>query len=337
MTKPTSQPRNPLRRELLIGAGLTTLMGATLSPVAMAASGVDSWPDRPVRLIIPFPAGGGSDTVGRLVAKALADRLGQPVVVENKAGGTGTVGVAYGLQAPADGYTLIWCTPAAQYLAPKSVRYDPVADFAPVSLTVAATYILMVHPSQPIHSVADLIALAKAKPGAINYATSGTGGQGHLMGEYFNQMAGTDMVQVPYAGEGPAVIGLLGNQVHCGFVSSAAALRQVKAGKLRAIGMSSARRLPGIPDDIAPIADTLAGYDVTAINYVSMRSGTPPEIVERMSAHINEILKMPSVHDKIVGMGVVPVGSTPAALRQQVLGEREKWARVMQKANIVLE
>jgi tripartite-type tricarboxylate transporter receptor subunit TctC len=337
MTDHESNPLSPKRRQMLVGAGLAGLAGAGLSPLAVAAGADDKWPERAVRLIVPFPPGGGSDTVARLVATALADRLGQPVVVENKAGGTGTVGVAYGLQAPADGYTLIWCTPAAQYLAPKSVRYDPVNDFAPVSLTVAATYILMVNPSLPIHSVADLIAAAKARPDGINYATSGTGGQGHLMGEYFNQLAGTHMTQVPYAGEGPAVIGLMGNQVHAAFISSAAALRQVKAGKLRAIGMSSAARLPGIPEDIAPIADTLPGYDVTAINYLSMRNGTPENIVHRLSKHINEILVMPSVRDKIAGMGVVPVGSTPKELKVRVLAERAKWITVMEKANIVLE
>ncbi|MCP5281322.1 MAG: tripartite tricarboxylate transporter substrate binding protein [Rhodoferax sp.] len=337
MTDHDSNPLSPKRRQMLVGAGLAALAGAGLSPLAMAAGADDKWPERAVRLIVPFPPGGGSDTVARLVATALADRLGQPVVVENKAGGTGTVGVAYGLQAPADGYTLIWCTPAAQYLAPKSVRYDPVNDFAPVSMTVAATYILMVNPSLPIHSVADLIAAAKARPDGINYATSGTGGQGHLMGEYFNQLAGTRMTQVPYAGEGPAVIGLMGNQVHAAFISSAAALRQVKAGKLRAIGMSSATRLPGIPEDIAPIADTLPGYDVTAINYLSMRNGTPESIVHRLSKHINEILVMPSVRDKIAGMGVVPVGSTPKELKVRVLAERAKWITVMEKANIVLE
>ena len=337
MTDHDSNPLSPKRRQMLVGAGLAALAGAGLSPLAMAAGADDKWPERAVRLIVPFPPGGGSDTVARLVATALADRLGQPVVVENKAGGTGTVGVAYGLQAPADGYTLIWCTPAAQYLAPKSVRYDPVNDFAPVSMTVAATYILMVNPSLPIHSVADLIAAAKARPDGINYATSGTGGQGHLMGEYFNQLAGTRMTQVPYAGEGPAVIGLMGNQVHAAFISSAAALRQVKAGKLRAIGMSSATRLPGIPEDIAPIADTLPGYDVTAINYLSMRNGTPESIVHRLSKHINEILVMPSVRDKIAGMGEVPVGSTPKELKVRVLAERAKWITVMEKANIVLE
>jgi tripartite-type tricarboxylate transporter receptor subunit TctC len=259
------------------------------------------------------------------------------VVVENKPGGTGTVGVASALQSPADGYTLIWCTPAAQYLAPKSVRYDPVNDLTPVSLTVAAIYILLVNPALPIQRVSDLIAAAKARPGTVNYATAGTGGQGHLMGAYFNLQAGTDLMQVPYAGEGPALVGLISGQVQAAFISSAVALPQVKAGKLRAIGMSSANRLPGIPEDIPPIADTLLGYDVTAINYLALRSGTPRVIVERASRAINEVLVMPSVRDRIAAVGVVPVGSTPEELGRRVATERTKWAEVLQKANIVLE
>lgn len=287
--------------------------------------------------MVPFPPGGGSDTVARIIGVALAERLGQPVVVENKPGGTGTVGVASALQSPADGYTLIWCTPAAQYLAPKSVRYDPVNDLTPVSLTVAAIYILLVNPALPIQRLSDLIAAAKARPGTVNYATAGTGGQGHLMGAYFNLQAGTDLMQVPYAGEGPALVGLISGQVQAAFISSAVALPQVKAGKLRAIGMSSANRLPGIPEDIPPIADTLLGYDVTAINYLALRSGTPRVIVERASRAINEVLVMPSVRDRIAAVGVVPVGSTPEELGRRVATERTKWAEVLQKANIVLE
>lgn len=323
------------RRDALLAAG--TLLATSLLPAAMAAGPEDNWPNRPLRLVVPFPPGGGSDTVARIVGTALAERIGQAVVVENKPGGTGTVGIGFALQAPADGYTLMWCTPAAQYLAPKTVRYDPINDFAPVSLTVAATYILLVDPKLPIHSVTDLISAAKAKPGSVNYATAGTGGQGHLMGAYFNLSAGTDLTQIPFAGEGPALIGVIGGQVQAAFISSAVALPQVKAGKLRAIGMSSATRLPGIPDDIPPIAATLPGYDVTAINYLAMRSGTPKVIVDRLSRLINEVLVTPSVRDRIAAVGVVPVGSTPEELGRRVLAERSKWAEVLQKANIVLE
>jgi tripartite-type tricarboxylate transporter receptor subunit TctC len=326
---------SPNRRDALLAAGIAIVLA---HPVAgLAAGPEDNWPNRAIKLMVPFPPGGGSDTVARIIGTALSERLGQPVVVENRPGGTGTVGVAAALQAAPDGYTLIWCTPAAQYLAPKSVRYDPLNDLAPVSLTVAATYILLVNPTLPIQKVADLIAAAKAKPGTVNYATAGTGGQGHLMGAYFNLLAGTDLTQVPYAGEGPALVGLLGGQVQAAFISSAVALPQVKSGKLRAIGMSSASRLPGIPDDIPAIAETLQGYDVTAINYLSVRSGTPRPIIDRLSRTINDVLAMPAVRDRIAAVGVVPVGSTPEELGRRVSVERVKWAEVLQRANIVLE
>jgi tripartite-type tricarboxylate transporter receptor subunit TctC len=332
MTPCTDLPAGLRRRDALLAA-----LGAALSGGALANTPEAGWPARPLRLIVPFPPGGGSDTVARIMSTALAERLGQPVVVDNKPGGTGTVGVAFGLNAPADGYTAIWCTPAAQYLAPKSVRYDPMGDITPVSLTLAATYILLVDPKLPIHSVADLIAAAKAKPGSLNYGTSGTGGQGHLMGAYFNLSAGTDMTMIPFSGEGPALIGLIGGQVQAAFISSAVALPQVKAGKLRAIAMSSANRLPGIPEDIPPIAATLPGYDVTAINYIAMRSGTPRPIVDKLNKTINEVLATPAVRDKIAAVGVVPMGSTPEELGRRVAAERSKWADVLQKANIVLE
>jgi tripartite-type tricarboxylate transporter receptor subunit TctC len=273
----------------------------------------------------------------RVVGQFLAKRWGQSVLVDNRPGGGTVIAGALVAKAPADGYTLIWCTPAAQYLAPKSVRYDPLNDLAPVSLTVAATYILLINPALPIQKVADLIAAAKSKPGTVNYATAGTGGQGHLMGAYFNLLAGTDLTQVPYAGEAPALVGLLGGQVQAAFISSAVALPQVKAGKLRAIGMSSATRLPGIPDEIPAIADTLQGYDVTAINYLSVRSGTPKPIIDRLNRVINEVLATPAVRDRIAAIGVVPVGSTPDDLGRRINAERVKWAEVLQKANIVLE
>lgn len=331
---PTVAPYTGLRRRDALAAALacTALPGA-----AWAAASEAPWPTRPVRLVVPFPPGGGADAVARILSAALADKLGQPVVIDNRPGGAGTVGVGYALQQPADGYTLVWCTPAAQYLAPKSVRYDPIADFAPVSQTVAATYLLVVDPKLDIRSVADLVAAAKAKPGTVNYATAGIGGQGQLMGAYFNLLAGTDMTMVPFTGEGPALAAVMGSQVHVTFVSSAAALPQVQAGRLRAIGMSSATRLPGIPQDIQPIAATLPGYDVTAINYIAMRSGTPGPIVERLSKLINEALATPSVRDRIAAVGVVPVGSTPEELGRRVAVERSKWSEVLRKANIVLE
>lgn len=330
---PDSLLNSALRRRLLLGG----LGGCATALAPLAPAQESNWPNRPLRLVVPFPPGGGADVVARILATTLTEKLGQNVWVENKAGAAGTVGVTYALQQAPDGYTMVWCTPAAQYLAPRSVRYDPVADFAPVSQTVAATYLLVVDPKLGLQSVPELIAAARAKPGSVNYATAGTGGQGHLMGAYFNLLAGTDMTMVPFTGEGPALAGVMGGQVQVAFLSSAAVLPQVKAGKLRAIGMSSAQRLPGIPPDIPPIAASLPGYDVTAINYIAMRSGTPRPIVERLSKLINEALATPSVRERISAVGVVPQGSTPEELERRVSAERVKWSDVLQKTQIVLE
>lgn len=331
-TRPTpAAPGGLQRRQLLLAAAAGTALPAIANPA------LGGWPARPLRLVVPFPPGGGSDAVARVVAGPLAERLGQPLVVENKPGAAGVTGVSYALQQPADGYTVIWCTPAAQILTPRSARYDPVNDFAPVSQTVAAAYLLVVDPKLPIQTVADLIAAAKARPGTLNYATAGVAGQGHLMGAYFNQLAGTDMTMVPFTGEAPALIGLIGGQVQAAFISSAAALPQVRGGKLRAIGITPARRLPGLPEDVPPIGATLPGFDVTAINYIALRRGTPKPIVDHLSQLVNEVLALPAVRERIADVGVVPVGSTPDELGQRVLAERSKWAAVMQKANIVLE
>lgn len=323
-------------RRLVAKAVVVIVTSASVMGQGAFAAG-NAWPEHPLRMIVPFPPGGGADTVARLLSKAIGDRIGKPVIVENKPGATGTMGVAYGLLAPADGYTMIWCTPAAQYLAPKSVRYDPLKDLAPVSLTASATYILLVNPALPIRSVSDLIAAARAHPGSMNYATAGIGGQGHLMGAYFNLSAGTDLTHVPYTGEAPALMGIMTGETQAGFISSTVALPLVKAGKVRAIGTSSANRLPGVPEEIPPVAATLPGFDVTAINYIAMRAGTPRPIIESLSRVINEVLTSAPIRDQIAAVGVVPVGSTPEELGQRIAKERAKWNEVIIKSKIVLE
>jgi tripartite-type tricarboxylate transporter receptor subunit TctC len=330
-----------MRPDTRIGKHLFTAMLFIAASTGLATPGAraeaTAWPDKPLRMIVPFPPGGGADTVARLLSKSIGDRIGKPVIVENKPGATGTMGVAYGLLAPADGYTMIWCTPAAQYLAPASVRYNPVKDLAPVSLTASATYILLVNPALPIRSVSDLTAAAKAHPGGMNYATAGIGGQGHLMGAYFNLSAGTDLTHVPYTGEAPALMGIMTGEVQAGFISSTVALPLVKAGKVRALGTSSARRLPGIPEEIPPIAATLPGFDVTAINYIAMRAGTPRPIIDSLSHTINEVLASPPIREQIAAVGVVPAGSTPEELGQRIAQERAKWSEVLSRSKIVLE
>ncbi|MGB3071574.1 MAG: tripartite tricarboxylate transporter substrate binding protein [Ottowia sp.] len=308
--------------------------GLLSAPVVRAE---DNWPSKPVRLIMPAAPGGGSDTVGRIVAQALSDRIGQPVVVDNRAGAAGTLGVTVGLQAPADGYTFIWCTPSAQITTPGSLRYDPAKDLAPVSMLVAASYMLVVNPQLPYRNVQELIQAARAKPGSFNYATAGTGTFGHLMAAYFGLSTHTDLVQIPFTGEGPAMVAIMGGEVQMGFISGAGALPHVKAGKVRALGVSSAARMEGVPADIPLVAQTVPGFDMVAINYMAARAGTPKPIVDKMSQAVQAVLAMPSVRERIVALGVSPVSSSPQELGRRVAAERAKVVDVMQRAKIVLE
>ncbi len=320
------------RRLCAAALGVATLGLAV--PLAAHAAPAADWPTRPVKLVVPFPPGGGSDTVARVVATRLSERIGQPVVVENKAGGGGTVGVASALNSPADGYTLIWCSPAAQYLAPSDVPYKPFEDIAPVSLAVEATYLLVTSPQSPYKTLPDVIAAAKKDPVAINYATAGANGHGRLMGEYMKLLGGFDMQAIPFTGEGPAVIGLIGGDVQIGFISSAASLPQVQGGKLHAVANTSAKTFPGIPTDIAPVSKTLPDYDVTAINYVAVRAGTPQPIIDKASEALQAVLAEPQVKEQIAKLGVIARGSSPEELGARVKSEYEQWRDVRKQAGL---
>ncbi|MBU4610408.1 tripartite tricarboxylate transporter substrate binding protein [Achromobacter sp. GG226] len=321
-----------IARRLCVLALSAATLGAVVPLAAHAAAG--NWPDRPVKLVVPFPPGGGSDTVARIVAKSLSERIGQAVVVDNRAGGGGTVGVGSALKSPADGYTLIWCSPAAQYLAPSDVPYKPFEDLTPVSLAVEATYLLVTSPDSPYKTLPDVIAAAKKNPTAINYATAGANGHGRLMGEYMKMLGGFDMQAIPFTGEGPAMIGVIGQEVQIGFISSAASWPQVQSGKMHAIANTSAKAFPGIPESIAPVSRTLPGYDVTAINYVAVRTGTPPEIVQKASEALQAVLADPEVKAQIAKLGVIAQGSTPDALGARVKSEYEQWRDVRKQAGL---
>ena len=305
------------------------------SPWAQAAD--DKWPTKPVRIMMPAAPGGGSDIVGRIVAQALSDHLGQPVIVDNRPGAAGTLGVTLGLQAPADGYTFIWCTPSAQVMAPGSIRYDPVKDLAPVSMLVDASYLLVVNPKLPYRTVQELVQAARANPGSINYATAGTGTFGHLMAAQFALATQTDLVQIPFSGEGPAMVAVMSGEVQMAFISGAGSLPHVKSGKARALGVSSATRMEGVPEDIKPIATSIPGFDMVAVNYMAARAGTPKPIIDKMSQALQTVMAMPAVRDRIIALGVSPTASTPEVLGRRVTTERGRVVEILQRAKIVLE
>ncbi len=270
------------------------------------------------------------------MSQALSEQLGQPVIIDNRPGAAGTLGVTIGLQAPADGYTFIWCTPAAQVIAPASVRYDPSKDIAPVSMLVSGAYLLVVNPQHPYQSVDDLIQAARNKPGAVNYATAGAGTFGHLVGAAFCLSAKLEMTQIPFNGESGAIVGVMSGEVPVGFISTGGALAHVKSGKLRALGLSSASRIEGVPEDIPLLSSAVPGFSLVAINYMGARAGTSPAIIEKMNRAIQAVMAMPSVRERIVALGVTPSSSTSEELGARVTAERARMKNLLQQANITL-
>ncbi|MGJ7609656.1 MULTISPECIES: Bug family tripartite tricarboxylate transporter substrate binding protein [unclassified Variovorax] len=329
-----------MRRTLLKAiraALLGGVLGAGWLSVSLAGAAQDAWPSKPIRLIVPAAPGGGSDTVGRIVAQALSEKLGQPVIVDNRAGAAGTMGVAVGLQAHADGYTFIWCTPSAQIMPPGSVRYDPVKDLVPVSMLVSASYLLVVGNQQPWHTVRELVDAARAKPGSVNYGTAGTGTFGHFMAASFGLATGSELTPIPFTGEGPAVVALMRGDVQMAFISGAGALPQVTSGRMRALGVSAALPMEGVPADIPAVASSVPGFDLVAINYMAARAGTPQAIVDKMSQALQAVLATPAVRERVLGLGVSPMGSTPEVLGRRIAAERKRVQETLQRAGIVLQ
>lgn len=329
-----------MKRQWLKGVGASLaahwLGAGTLLPTQVMAAN-ETWPLRPIRLIVPAAPGGGADTVARIFAQALGDRLGQPVLVDNRPGAGGTAGVTSGLQAPADGHTFIWCTPSAQIMSPSQVRYDPMKDLSPVSLLVTAPYLLVVGPQQPWRELRELVDSARQKPGSLNYGTAGTGTFGHYMAASFGLATGTSLVQVPFTGEGPAMMALMRGDVQMAFVSGAGSVPHVAAGRVRALGLSTTETLDGLPSGLPPIAATVPGFDLVAINYLAARSGTPQPIIERMSHIVQAVLASPAVRERIRQLGVTPTGSSPEVLRRRILSERQRVQDTVQRSGLVFE
>ena len=302
--------------------------------LASAAGGAfaQAYPSQPIKLIVPFTAGGTTDILARTIGQKLAEAWKQPVIVENKPGAGGNIGADSVAKAKPDGYTLVMGTIGTQAINQslyEKMPYDSTRDFAPVTLVAVVPNMLVVHPSVPAKNVAELIALAKSRPGQLNFASSSTGGSPHLSGEMFKQMTGTEIVHVPYKGSAPAVTDLLGGQVSMMFDNMPSVLPQVKAGKLRALGVTSARRSPAAPE-IPTIAESgVPGYEVDSWFGILAPAGTPKEIVAKLSAEIVKILQMPDVKERLAGQGAVPVGNTPEQFAEHIAKETAKWAKVV--------
>ena len=295
-----------------------------------------TFPSRPVRIIVAFPAGGGTDIVARTLSPKLSEALGQQVVVDNRGGASGLVGTELAAKSAPDGHTLFMGTLGNLSVNPllfSKLPFDVARDFAPLTQAVSVTFMLYVHPSLPVKTVRDLITLAKSRPGSINYASSGSGGAPHLAAELFNSLAGIKMIHVPYKGSSPSFTDVLGGQVPITFDSLTQGLPYVKAGRLRAVATLGPKRTQVLPD-VPTVNETLAGYEVVNWFGIVVPAGTPREIIARLHSEIVKILRMPDISERLSAQGSDPVGSSPDEFGAFMRSETAKWARVIKEANI---
>jgi tripartite-type tricarboxylate transporter receptor subunit TctC len=310
---------------------------AVLSPAVVGrASAQSNWPNRYVRLVVPFPPGGGTDAIARVVSVKLSEMWGQQMVVENRGGGATNIGTEAVARAEPDGYTiLLQSMPLAvnQFLFP-SLSYDPVADLAPVSLLCDYPNVMAVPNNSPAHSVSEFINYAKANRGKISFASSGHGTSVHLSGELFKRMAGIEMLHVPYRGAGPAFNDLIPGRVDVMFNNTGAVLPLIQGGKLRGLAVTSAKRWPGVPH-LPTIAEAgVPGFDVTSWYGFFAPAKTPPEIIRKLHADTVAVLNDPPTRQKLEGLGVGVIGSTPAELAAYLKAEMAKWGPVIREAGI---
>jgi len=313
---------------------LGSLVFSVMMLVSVSSSTLaQGFPNKPMRIIVNAPAGGPSDILARLIGQKLTENLGQPVVIDNRAGAGGVIGTEAVATAAPDGYTLL--IPNTSHTINPSLYsklpYDPVKDFAPVTMIVVQPFIILVHPSVPAKSVQELIALAKSKPGQINYASAGIGLASHLAVEVFKSMAGINMTHIPYKGQAPATTDLLGGQVSVLFGAIPVALPHVKSGKLRALAITSSRRSPAMPDLPTVAESGLPGYEVMSWYGFLAPAKTPKEIVAKLYVEITKALRAPDVAERITAMGFEPVGSSPEQFAAQIKEEIPKWAKVVKE------
>jgi tripartite-type tricarboxylate transporter receptor subunit TctC len=308
-------------------------------PPALAQSG---WPAKPIRILVPFPAGGPTDITARVLGQAIGESLKTPVVVENRSGAHGFIGVSEAAKAPADGYTLMMASIGTMAINPKlheKIPYDANKDFVPVSLVVTVPIVVVINPEVlPVRTIPEFVAYLKANPGKVNFASAGTGGSSHLVPEYFKYRTGTVMTHIPYKGSGPAIADVVAGQVQLMFDTLLTSTPFVKSGKLRMLAVTTAQRLPDYPD-VPTMAEALDMNDFEASSWYALYApaGTPPEIVKRLSSEVDAALKKPAVARRLTDLGAVPVGGSAESLAAFQLREQEKWGKVIQAASIKAE
>jgi len=305
-----------------------------------AAQAQNDWPNKPIRIVVPFAPGGNTDVVARVTAQRLQEMLGQTVFVENKTGAGGVIATDYVAKAAPDGYTLLMSSTGPHTISPSlmaKIPYDPVKELAPISNVSSNAQVLLVNPSVPAHTVKELIALAKREPGKLHFGSAGIGGTTHLSGEMFKSMAGIDIGHVPYKGGAPATMAALSGEVQITFANLSDALPQMKMGKLRALAVTSATRQPQLPD-VPTIAESgLPGYECIVWNGLVAPAGTPPAIVNRIAAAVQKITREPSFKEKMTEIGSVPIGDTPEQFRSFISKELARWSKVVKDSGAKAE
>jgi tripartite-type tricarboxylate transporter receptor subunit TctC len=322
----------------LSSAACSCLLSLSFAVSPCALSAESRYPTRPIRLLVGYPPGGPADVTARLVSPYLSEALGQQVVIDNRVGAGATIAAMTLARAEPDGYTISIVANGEMAISPnlRKVPYDPVRDFAPVSRIGSNQLVLVVYPGVQAKTVAELVALAKAKPGTVNFASAGTGSTAHLAGELFKSLAAIDIIHVPYKGAGPALTDLIGGQVQMLITGYSGALPHIKSGRLRALGVTGAKRLAAAPD-LPTIGETVKGYEVTSSYGVVVPAKSPQAIIARLHREIAAIVKKPEVQEKLIALGFEPEGNSPAEFAAQIRSELAKWAKVVKIANVTTE
>ena len=313
------------------------LASAVIAISAIAEAGEDGWPERPLRLVVPFPAGSSTDIIARILAQKLSHRLGQQVVIENRAGASGNIGADAVAKAAPDGYTIGIATASTHAVAASlspNLPYDPIRDFAPVGMIGSQPYVLVLHPALPARNLAELIALAKAKPGTLNYGSAGIASLAHLATELFASMAGVNIIHVPYKSSSQSMTDMITGRLDMQFATIAPSLPTIRAGQLRALVTSGKTRVAALPE-LPTVAEAgIAGYEAALWVSLVVPSGTSPRIIARLNREVNDVLESSDGTEALVAQGMAPEPGPPEALTERIRGDIEKWRGVAVKAGI---
>jgi tripartite-type tricarboxylate transporter receptor subunit TctC len=313
------------------------LASAVIATSAIAEAGEDGWPERPLRLVVPFPAGSSTDIIARILAQKLSPRLGQQIVIENRAGASGNIGADTVAKAAPDGYTIGIATASTHAVAASlspNLPYDPIRDFAPVGMIGSQPYVLVLHPALPARNLAELIALAKAKPGTLNYGSAGIASLAHLATELFASMAGVNIIHVPYKSSSQSMTDMITGRLDMQFATIAPSLPTIRAGQLRALVTSGKTRVAALPE-LPTVAEAgIAGYEAALWVSFVVPSRTSPRIIARLNREVNDVLESSDGTEALVAQGMAPEPGPPEALTERIRGDIEKWRGVAAKAGI---